>query len=126
MNKFKESYNIELSNYLTNLDKISKYQRLLFRVLALFLGFFFISAPLAILINLLLFTKYYYIIALGISFLVMLFIIIQELINFSFVERKTQNKFIKKHIMIANCIEAFVLFIVCYIILIIIGKVVIL
>lgn len=119
---FKEEYVNEMNRLEEAFKTTSKYKKILIRIFSVLLAFFFISAPLAILINLLLFEDYYYLLSIGISFLVMILLILSNQFYLSMMKRLVNNNLNTKSITIYNLIESFVFAIICYIILVIISK----
>lgn len=102
---------------------IERKQRISICLISFLFSFFFISAPLAICINLYLFEKYYYLISVFISLLVSLMINLYHIIYLYLLNRLTQkDKF--SYYFLYHLIESIIISLLFFIILSIMGKVI--
>lgn len=108
--------------YLTELMKLPSKLRFEIYLISLLFTMFFISAPVAIIINLYLFVDYFNLVSLGVSIILFLAFNIYYLICFSILKRKFEHKFSFKYLIIDNIIRSFLLSTLLFLIIIFIIK----
>lgn len=108
--------------YLTELMKLPSKLRFEIYLISLLFTLFFISAPVAIIINLYLFVDYFNLVSLGVSIILFLAFNIYYLICFSILKRKFMLKFSFKYLIIDNIIRSFLLSTLLFLIIIFIIK----
>lgn len=110
------------NKYLDSIYSINIKQRLLIYLIAWLFTIFFISAPVALIINLYLFVEYFVIISLATSFLVFLAYNIFYIITYSMLKRKLNFDFSLKYLYIENIIISFVLSTIVFLFLLLVVK----
>lgn len=108
--------------YLTELMKLPSKLRFEIYLISLLFTLFFISAPVAIIINLYLFVDYFNLVSLGVSIILFLAFNIYYLICFSILKRKFEHNFSFKYLIIDNIIRSFLLSTLLFFIIIFIIK----
>lgn len=108
--------------YLTELIKLPSKLRFEIYLISLLFTLFFISAPVAIIINLYLFVDYFNLVSLGVSIILFLAFNTYYLIFFSILKRKFEHKFSFKYLIIDNIIRSFLLSTLLFFIIIFIIK----
>ena len=108
--------------YLTELMKLPSKLRFEIYLISLLFTLFFISAPVAIIINLYLFVDYFNLVSLGVSIILFLAFNIYYLICFSILKRKFMLKLSFKYLIIDNIIRSFLLSTLLFLIIIFIIK----
>ena len=108
--------------YLTELIKLPFKLRFEIYLISLLFTLFFISAPVALIINLYLFVDYFYLVSLGVSIILFLAFNIYYFICYSILKRKFEHKISFKYIIIDNIIRSFLLSTMLFLIIIFIIK----
>lgn len=124
MPKFLENYKDEMINFKALEKEVRLKKRVLYQFYSIFFAFFFISALLAVLINLLLFVKYFYLVSLGIAFLLFIFINLKQIIYRYLLKRERKEAFSTKTLLYVNLGETLILCLGCYIVAIIVWSVI--
>ena len=102
--------------YLTELIKLPSKLRFEIYLISLLFTLFFISAPVAIIVD------YFNLVSLGVSIILFLAFNIYYLIFFSILKRKFEHKFSFKYLIIDNIIRSFLLSTLLFFIIIFIIK----
>lgn len=108
--------------YLTELMKLPFKLRFEIYLISLLFTLFFISAPVALIINLYLFVDYFYLVSLSVSIILFLAFNIYYFICYSILKRKFEHKISFKYIIIDNAIVSFMLSTLLFLIIIFIIK----
>lgn len=108
--------------YITELMKLPSKLHFEIYLISLLFTLFFISAPVALIINLYLFVDYFYLVSLGVSIILFLAFNIYYFICYSILKRKFEHKISFKYIIIDNIIRSFLLSTMLFLIIIFIIK----
>lgn len=120
--KLKTKIKQNRKEYITELMKLPKKFRYEAYLISLLFTLFFISAPVALIINLYLFVDYFNLVSLGVSLILFLGYNIYYLICFSIFKRKFEHKISFKYIIIDNAIISFMLSTLLFLIIIFVIK----
>lgn len=101
---FIDGYNKDIELIKLYTAGINKNKLVLARILSIIYSLFFISAPLAILINLLLFVQYFYLVTLGIALILLLFCSLSGIIYNGMVSRLSDHHLPYRRQLILNII----------------------
>lgn len=115
-----------IKNVLDNLDKkifeIPTKTRFIYHIISLLFALFFVSAPLAMALNLMLFVQYIIYVDLALTILLFVFVLLKNLIFISIVSRKLEEKLLNKNLIIIYILEALVYSLVLLVILLLCTK----
>ena len=101
---FIDGYNKDIELIKLYTAGINKNKIVIARILSIIYSLFFISAPLAILINLLLFVQYFYLVTLGIALILLLFCSLSGIIYNGMVSRLSDHHLPYRRQLILNII----------------------
>lgn len=101
---FIDGYNKDIELIKLYTAGINKNKLVIARILSIIYSLFFISAPLAILINLLLFVQYFYLVTLGIALILLLFCSLSGIIYNGMVSRLSDHHLPYRRQLILNII----------------------
>ena len=115
-----------IKNTLDNLDKkiieIPTKTRFIYHIISILFALFFVSAPLAMALNLMLFVQYILYVDLALAILLFVFVLLKNIIFISIAGRKLNEKLYTKNLIIIYILEALVYSLILLVVLLLCTK----